>query len=372
MYGIYWTSTEKLDTDQMRAVKGMERDSDYLILGPAGSGKTNILILRAKWLLVKKLSEIRIIAFTRDLRDFIKIGCEQYGVPPENVLTSVRLFRDFLDERNVIYHLTSDFEADRLMLAGKVQSLIDELKIQPQFDALLIDESQDYNDTEILIFRKLSDRLILAADSRQSIYKITHSPGLLEKTVGDNIINLELHYRSGLKICKVADSILRDSANFTPLQSQNRYPEGSMPSSVNMVSCSSFDEQVESILEKLSDQLDLYPGELLGVIFPKREQVRQFQEALEQNSSILERERIKVETMHSAKGLEFRAVHIGGCEQLYKMGGTQKRLAYTSILRAKTAATVYFSGKIPGYLESAIAKISPPVEDPTDDELFSR
>lgn len=372
MYGIYWASNENLDDDQMNAVKGMDRESDYLILGPAGSGKTNILILRAKWLIVKKLSEVKIIAFTRDLCEFIKIGCEQYDVPSENVLTSIRFFRDFLDERNVVYHLTKDFEADRLMLAGKVQSIIEEQNIQPQFDALLIDESQDYNDTEILIFRKLAERLILAADSRQSIYRITHTPGMLEKTVGNNVIKLQLHYRSGLKICKVADAILRDSANFPPLQGHNKYPEKILPSSVSITPCNSFEEQAIKIIQRLSDQLDLYPDELLGVLFPKREQVSQFKDFLEQDTSILEKDRIRVETMHSAKGLEFRATHIGGCEQLYKMGAIQKRLAYTSILRGKTAVNVYFTGKLPGYLESAIAKLSPPVEDPTDEELFSR
>ncbi len=370
MLGTFWVSDKHLDIQQADAVQNQPESSSFLVLGPAGSGKTNILLLRAKWYFLKSLSELRIIVFTADLRDFISLGCTQYGVPTEVALTCTRFMRDILDEYAVVYHLTNDFSTDRLMLAGKVQSLIDEHDISNLFDALLVDECQDYTDTELLIFRKLTKRLVLVADSRQSIYQITHTPGLLEGLVNNSVISLKYHYRSGLRICSVADAILRDAINFKPIRGECKYDESGRPSSVSINKCESLAGQFDLILTKLAAQIDLYPDELLGVLFPKRDQVAAFEEALDGSSSVLEKNRIRVETMHAAKGLEFRAVHIAGCEALYKMGAIQKRLAYTSILRGKTSVNIYYTKKIPGYLESAAAVLEPPKPAPNFEDLF--
>src|SRR5258708_33854924 len=85
-----------------------------------------------------------------------------------------------------------------------------------------------------------------------------------------------------------------------------------------------------------------------------------------------ESKRVRVDTMHGGKGLEFRAVHLAGCEALYRMGATQKRLIYTAILRGQTSVAIYFSGNIPGYLESAVAKLGPPKGKPGLRDLFKR
>lgn len=365
----FWITDTDLDEEQRQAVKGVSAETSFLLRGPAGSGKTNILLLRAKWLKLKKISEFRIVVFTSSLRTFVREGCEQYGIPEETVVTANQLFKDLLTEYNIDYELTNDFETDRSMLAGKTKSLIDEFEISNIFEAILIDESQDYMDTELLVFRKLTNRLVLAADSRQSIYRTTHTPNLLEKLVGDNVITLKYHYRSGLSICNVADFILKDSVNFPPMRGECQYDETAKPSSVLISSHSSFNEQIEEILGKLPGQLSLYPDEHIGVLLPKREQVISFKHALSL-ANLPNSERVWVDTLHGGKGWEFRAVHIAGCESLYKMGPTQKRLAYTGVLRAKTSVTIYYTGKIPGYLESAVASINPPTAEPEFSDLF--
>lgn len=369
MSHTFWISDNDLDKEQGRAVQSMGADESFLIRGPAGSGKTNILLLRAKRLVLKKLSNIKVVVFTRSLRDFVRIGCEQYGIPAEVVVTGFRLFQDLLDEYHVSYSLTKDFEVDRSLLAGKVKALLDSHGIEHVFDALLVDEGQDYTDTELWVLRRLTKRLIIAADTRQSIYKVTHTPGLLEQLIGDKVIDLKYHYRSGLHICVVADGILKDSRNFPPIAAQSRYDEKARPSSVVLVQCDSFDDQVSAILKKLDPQLSLYPEEHVGVLFPKADQCSAFENALAA-SSIVDKCRIWTDTLHGGKGWEFRAVHIGGCEALYRMGATQKRLAYTGILRAKTSASLYYTGSVPGYLDSAVALLAPPPDDAELKDLF--
>ncbi len=121
------------------------------------------------------------------------------------------------------------------------------------------------------------------------------------------------------------------------------------------------------IVANIQVQLDLYPGEPIGVLFPKREQADNFQLYILSTIDII---RVRVDTLHGAKGWEFRAVHIGGCELLYRMGSVQKRLIYTGILRGKTTTILYYSGHLPGYLEAALAVLEPPSANPSLDELF--
>ncbi|RKR25685.1 AAA domain-containing protein [Acidovorax sp. 93] len=369
MSETFWINDKDLDMEQGRAVQNIGLDESFLIRGPAGSGKTNILLLRAKRLVLKKLSNIKVVVFTSSLRDFMHMGCTQYGIPPEIVITGVRLFRDLLDEYGVSYTLTKDFGLDRDLLAGEVKALIEAHGISNIFDSLLIDEAQDYTDTELWVLRRLTKRLVLAADTRQSIYKVTHTPGLLEKLTSDKSVNLKYHYRSGLHICMVADSILKDSKNFPSIAGESKYDEKLRPSSVVLVRCANFDSQIDAILKKIGPQLSLYPTDHIGVLFPKKEQCIIFEKALS-SSPLIGSDRIWFDTLHGGKGWEFRAVHIGGCEALYRMGATQKRLTYTGILRAKTSVSLYYSGSIPGYLDSAVAVLSPPPDDTELSDLF--
>jgi superfamily I DNA/RNA helicase len=369
MSATFWVSQDDLNAEQAHAVEGIPEATSFLLRGPAGSGKTNILLLRAKWMAIKKI-EFRLIVFTASLRKFLVAGCEQYGIDPAAVVTQMSFFRELLREYSVPIEMSGNFEADRSMLAGKVTSLIEAKNIpQTYCKALLVDEAQDYTDTEMLAFRRLTERLVLAEDSRQSIYRVTHTPGLAETLVNNNVVTLNYHYRSGLRLCKVADAILSDAENFPRMQGESRYDEAQKPSSVSVVPCESFGAQMQAVISNLRNQLDLYPDERLGVLFPKREQANEFQEALS-DSELAESGAVCVDTLHGAKGWEFRAVHIAGCEALYKMGAMQKRLIYTGILRGKTSVHLYYTGRLPGYLDSALSVLEPPRPNPKLSDLF--
>ena len=371
MTSTFWIKTDQLDPEQQQAVQGMPQSASFLIRGPAGSGKTNILLLRAKWLVLKRVGNIKIVVFTKSLREFMVQGCIQYGIDPAIPVTQMSFFRSILEEYSVPFESSGEFETDRMLLAGQVMSLINEKRISNNYcSALLIDETQDYTDTEILAFKGLAQSLVLAIDSRQSIYNVTHTSNLPDTLVNNQIIELRYHYRSGLRLCKVADAILADSVAYPRLQFDCQYPESELPSSVVRMSCVTLEEQFELIMKNLSLQIELYPGEPIGVLFPKREQVIKFEQYFQFNSSLEMSDKIKIDTLHGAKGWEFRAVHLGGCEMLYRMGSVQKRLIYTGVLRGKTSAHLYFSGHIPGFLESALAVLEPPVAAPKLDDLF--
>lgn len=372
MSSAFWISNNQLDHEQRQAVQNIDADASFLIKGPAGSGKTNILLLRAKWLILKKISHLKIVVFTGSLRDFVAEGAEQYGLSADIVTTQMQFFKTLLSEYSIEYELSGNFQDDRSLLAGKAKSLVDSGKISNDYiGTLLIDESQDYTDTELLVFRGLTKRLVLAADSRQSIYQVTHTPNLPEQIVGEQIVTLLHHYRSGLNLCTVADGILTDAAIYPRLTPECGYREKERPSSVVLVESPTFNDQLQEIVDNVRPQFLLYPDERIGVLFPKKEQVLEFKEYAKTIFSSDELDRLRMYTLHAAKGWEFVAVHIGACETLPRMGPIQKRLIYTGILRAKTSVHLYCSGRVPGYLDSALGRLSPPVGDPPFDSLFN-
>jgi superfamily I DNA/RNA helicase len=63
-------------------------------------------------------------------------------------------------------------------------------------------------------------------------------------------------------------------------------------------------------------------------------------------------------TLHSAKGLEFRAFHILAAEGLKKFP-MQRELTFMGVTRAKTSLCIYHSGDLPSYLEGALSKLNP-------------
>ena len=367
----FWISSKELDDEQREAVENMPAESSFVIYGPAGSGKTNILLLRAKWLSYKGVPDYKIIAFTASLCEFMRGGCEQYQINPDTVSTQMSFFRRILDEYNVDHTPQEDFEAERQLVSGKILSLVESGSISRNYcQTLLVDECQDYSDTELLLFTKLCKTIVLATDNRQSIYKDTHSAGLPESLVNGNVVELKYHYRSGLQLCSVADEVLSDRARYAAVKDRCRYPEKDRPSSVSASKLDTIEDQIEAIFVNLESQIELYPKERIGVLFPRRELVTKFKNHPSFTSLGSASQRISVLTFHSAKGWEFRAVHIAGCESASRMGSAQKRLVYTALLRGQTSAHLYYSGHIPPYLEKALESQAPPKDNPKFESLF--
>lgn len=67
-----------------------------------------------------------------------------------------------------------------------------------------------------------------------------------------------------------------------------------------------------------------------------------------------------VTTIISAKGLEFRAVHLLGMDMISRFRDVQKNLAFTGVTRAKTSLRIYYNKSIPGYLEKGILALDKP------------
>ena len=169
MNETWWVGEDDLDKYQ-RAVITLPMDGNHLVFGPPGSGKTNLLLLRANYLYLAGHQNIVIVAFTRTLRDFIASGGLNYSFPVSKIQTCRMWGQDLLRQYGKSCHPPEDFEEQRQYFIQELGALIEEKGLCGIYDCILLDEAQDYVPAEIRTFEKLGTRLFCVADSRQKIY----------------------------------------------------------------------------------------------------------------------------------------------------------------------------------------------------------
>lgn len=385
MPGEWWLSQKELDSAQLEIIE-LSRDGNHLLVGPPGSGKTNLLLLRANHLFLSGFKNLRIIVFTRSLRDFILRGGTRYDFPASRVLTSTGWQYEFLREFGKAQPaLNLPFEQARAELLEKVRTLISEKAISQPYEAILIDEGQDYWQEELDIFTQLSSRVFVAFDSRQQIYSGGGGIDFLESR-GFAKHELSFHYRNGIAICRYADALAKYAGQYPLLAETSNYDNERWPSRVQMHATRNLEEQAKKITEELTKQLQAYPDDLLGVVCPRHMEVDYLrshlintpladalmpQEADDVFSSTDPEKRIFVGTIHSAKGLEFRALHVAGADTLRRFP-LQRNMAFTVTTRAKTSLDFYVTGDWPSYLDQANTALLPPPEPPPIEMAFGR
>jgi superfamily I DNA/RNA helicase len=246
MNETWWVAQEQLDEAQA-TILALSLDKSYLVLGPPGSGKTNLLLLRANYAYLAGQQAISIVVFTRTLQEFLRAGANQYDFPAQKIVTSVRWMTDLLLDFGKAVPDFDEFEALRRALLSAVKELIEEKDLGKMFDVILLDEAQDYWQEELEMFHRLATRLFVVADSRQKIYKGSESIAYA-KTLVDQIPVLSHHYRNGIRICKLADAIAKENDNYEAMEPTAQYDESARPSSVEVHKCDGMTGQIAKIL----------------------------------------------------------------------------------------------------------------------------
>jgi superfamily I DNA/RNA helicase len=383
MAEAWWVDESQLDNDQ-KAVVTLPLTGSHTVVGPPGSGKTNLLLLRAKYLYLAGKADILVIVFTRALQEFIARGSREYVFPISKVMTCRKWQQELLRQYGEGHEASGDFEEQRLAFVEAIKNLIKTRALGKVYDAILLDEAHDYLPEEIELFGKLAKNVFAVVDSRQKIYA-GRDPTEMLKSMTDEQHYLRYHYRNGLTICRLADSLGKDVPGRDTLTSTSNYNERERPSTVKHFRCSGIEEAAQRIIGALETQLKAYPSELLGVICPRNEEVVQIWNYIQacalgglallqcgtEHSTFDPSKPICVSTLHAAKGLEMRAVHFAGAELLRKFPNN-RNMAFTAVTRAKTSLSIYYSDDLLGYFEAALNGLEPPREAPLLRDLFPR
>lgn len=384
MSETWWKSPDELSVEQ-RDLIDLPPDKSYLIMGPPGSGKTNLALLRANYLYLAGEENLVVVVFTRTLHNFIISGGSQYDFPDHFVKTSTKFFKDLLHEYGVTPDLSGDFETMRRALISEVEEVIHDQALTNIFDTIIVDEAQDYLPEEIGILAELGTQIYAVADRQQKIYTTADPLNEITSRVDETHVLLH-HFRNGIKICQLADAIgAGGGGQYDPMVSTSNYDESARPSSVSSTQLSSLDDQCKAIEEKLRLQLRTYPDELLGILAPLRSDVEAIWEYFAETDlaplfavqvgqdypSFSAGARICLCTIHAAKGLEFRTVHLANAENLAKMDQS-RNIAFTAVTRAKTTLDIYHCDRLPPFLAGGIRQLNPVLSPPTVDQVFGK
>jgi superfamily I DNA/RNA helicase len=382
MSETWWVGEDELDDDQ-KDVIALPLSGNHLITGPPGSGKTNLLLLRGNYMTLAGKPDIELIVFSRTLQEFIASGAKRYAFPPDKVQTSRKWAQQLLFQYGVFTNPPDGFEEQRKYFLDEVTNLVQKRKLFHIYDAILLDEAQDYLPKEIELFGRLARSLFAVADSRQKIYATPDPLDTLRGLVEGKEHVLKYQYRCGRQICKLADALGKDSIGYVPLLPTSHYDESAKPSSVEHVRSSSLRRETQKIIEKLVLQLKAYPDELFGVLCPRNEDVSEVWQLMAESplcnlcalqkggehSAFVKGKPIIVGTFHSAKGIEFRGLHLAACESL-KRFRLQRNIAYVAVTRCKTTLSIHYSDDLPGYFERALMQLEPTKDLPKIKDVF--
>lgn len=378
----WWIDKDELDDEQLDVIS-LPPDGNFLVVGPPGSGKTNLLLLRASYLVDAQRPNVAVLMFTRSLREFVVRGSSVYAVAEDKIQTIMRWTQRIIREHgSEVPREGMSFDEFRRAHAEAVKAIFDaKPAFQHHLDCILVDEVQDCLPEEIELFFLAAKNVFFVGDHRQQIYEKNALLDSLKKRVEKK--ELSKHYRNGEAICRVADIIGKNFGE-PPLLGSCNYDETKAKSSVTFEACKNDADLFQKLAARLAQQLKAYPDELIGIACPKNDDVRKVRAAVEalpqlkrhllDDGEVVDvfdpEKRICLCTMHDAKGLEFRAMHLAFVEHVTRMGDTQKRLCFTSVTRAKTSLSVYHVRALPGYLEQARDKNAPPKPLPSVGALF--
>lgn len=383
MEATWWTKPEHLDKAQ-KEILSLDKDDDHIVCGPPGSGKTNLLLLRAAYLFRANRRNFKIITYGRILREFLATGTAHYPFSPDRISTFSSWVGSLARDAGTPIVYGKDEDANRINRVKMLEKIANKSDFR-LYDCLLVDECQDYSPEELSLICKLATTTFFAGDDRQEIYgKRGGLDYIIEKI--ESVYKLTAHYRNGHAIYRVADSIYNESGSATGLEANSQYDEALFPSTVSVNGPLSVQQQVDLAADEISNQLIAYASGYIGILCPRKVDVDTVEKLLGTStiadqvhterfssgySPLPQDKRVLLMTMHGAKGLEFRAAHLLCTDQIRRFGDQKARLAYTVVTRAKTYLGLYYESAMPGFLDKAATCGSTEVvSDPELKDLF--
>lgn len=378
---LWWAKREQLDEHQSALIEELDLSGRYLVMGPPGSGKTNVLLRRAQFVRLQQMPNVMVLTFTRALTEFVRTGCYVEGkgeiFPPKLITTFDSWFKSLYRANQKAPPNDPDPTERRRKVATGALELASTGRV-PRYDALFIDEAQDLLAEEVAAIEAYADNLFFVGDERQKVYSGSCGiAGIRALVPAPEEHTLPFHYRLVRKICLMADRI-QVPTGVKSLADTSHYV-GPKPGRIDDHSLSRAG-QVAGAIAALKDQVRVYAdmiagGDRLGVIVPRKRDRQIVLDAFEATPELRGRSQIVrarsgekdddhdtaldpskpilIVTAQGSKGLEFRAVQwlfSDDLENLYT-----PEVYYTVVTRAKTSLDIYYENSMAEQIAKAYA-----------------
>jgi hypothetical protein len=364
-------------------------DKNRLIRGVAGSGKTIILASRAKMLSKQNPDwKILILCYNISLANAIQQMVNHMLNEPEDLFDFDPTAKSVQNQNIIVRNFHSWLKNDLKMKEQQLPNLIEKLEkkeaILPTYDAVLIDEGQDFETDWLrlvsLLINEDTQSLLLVEDRAQTIYQRKRS--YLQDTgfsfQGRSKV-LSINYRNTQQIVKFAWDFYREHSLFknkvvnrdlegeiiAPQSTKRRGPEP------GIVKAANFSEEMKIVarsIKKLHIEKKVPFEDILILYRVKRTHQlpiidlikRSLQEAglpfywmtendVSKRSYQKDDRTIKISTIDSSKGLDFRAVFIVNVDSMpFPLEENKERevsLLYIGMTRAKEYLCLSYTGE---------------------------
>lgn len=321
---------EDLTPDQLRAME-LSPDEHRLVIGGPGSGKTLVMVHRARHLLDTLRvgpDRFRVFVFTNVLTSYIRSALDLLDLPVKCVSTFDSWCREF-HQRHVDGPLPTtpkglDFAAIRSQVLRFVRG--NGASTKP-YDFVLVDEAQDLSADALEILKHIAWHVTLFADRKQQIYDNGSEEEEIARAFGvrSRSVTLLDGFRCSPYIAALAAVLAGSAQEQAALRAQVRTASGERETPL-LHYAASFEAERERLFEILRTRLTV--GDNIGILLPQKRQVFGFAKGLQDAGFDVEAQRDsgfrggslpaldfasdnpKILTYHSAKGLTFDSVLI--------------------------------------------------------------
>jgi hypothetical protein len=351
-----------------------------IIRGVAGSGKTLILAFRAEYLARAAAKPVLLLCYANGIAGRLENAMQERGVEDR---VQVSTFHAWCFRMLRAYDIPApsaqeipDYEQ---RLAAGVTAVADAVErgLIPggQYDAVLIDEAHDFEPQWLALAAKMVDpdkrSLMIVYDNAQAIFKGREMP--VWKRLGieaqGRTTVLKINYRNTMQILSFAKRFAADVIGAPGVQADDEAPvlmpegcgrDGPEP---ELRKCVSFEAEAHAIAEWLQARNHAgYEWPQMAVLFPEHGIGDVFIRVLSRhaipvdvvkfnkNRVSVAKPAVRLISMHTAKGLEFPCVAVGGLGALGRHGTTIEddvRLTYVAITRATHEAFLTYSRASP-------------------------
>ena len=298
-----------------------------LVTGPAGSGKTLLLLHRAAQLMKEHNvppSRMGVMVYTNVLKRYIRSGVRELGLP-ENM---VSLFFDWVEEynnRHIYHRLHWNPERKAPDYVRAVRDVLQHVERNlgsPIFDVLLVDEGQDLPPEAFRLLSKIARHVTVFSDPIQRLYDDGASTGDALKGLGlrsESQILLK-NFRNAPAVARAAACFL-DESDATVYLRTRAVPHSSAFRVPLLYVADDGVGEIDRLAGLLKGEINL--GKRVGILLPTNQMVEGIAKGMLERGIHVETVRArgqvsedfnvltpKILTVHSAKGLTFDTIMI--------------------------------------------------------------
>jgi superfamily I DNA/RNA helicase len=314
----------ELTPEQLRVVE-MPPHEHKVILGPPGSGKTQVLIHRADYLSGAynlKSDQYRVFVFTNVVKEYIKSGIQFLGLPEEVVSTFDHwcrlVYEEHISRRLPWRGRSIDFAEVR---SGVLKLYRDKPQLQKRLSFALVDEGQDLTPQVYEILSMAAQHITVFVDPQQKIFENGASEEFILDKLRLRKCNATLlgAYRNAPYVAQLASYFIDDKRKRDQYLAQINTEQKIREKPLCFVA-DDFQKEMDRLAEMISQRQVM--NERIGIIVPTNKQLYGFSKGLNERGVTIEKAvprssdggcdfgnaMPKIATYYSAKGLTFDSV----------------------------------------------------------------